>query len=238
MMNCIIIDDEETARLILQQLIENNSSLNLKASFSNAIEAIKYLNKNSDIDLIFLDIHMPGFTGFDLIETLKHPPQIILTTSDRNFALEAFEYQMVVDYLLKPITNERFNKALLKLNMQTTSKETISKKPEPSDINENEMFINVSRRLVKIEIPSIKLVEAKGDYVLIKTIDKNYTLHSTLKKIEEKLPSRLFLKIHRSFIINVKMIIDIEDNSVLIDKDVIPISRSKKSELMERLNLL
>ena len=100
------------------------------------------------------------------------------------------------------------------------------------------MYVNIDRRLIKIDIPSIYLVEAKGDYIQVKTEDKTYTVHSTLKKIEEKLPNGVFLKIHRSYIINVDKIIDIEDNSVLIKKDVIPVSRSNRPELMKRLNLL
>ena len=100
------------------------------------------------------------------------------------------------------------------------------------------LYINIDRRLIKIDIPSIYLVEAKGDYIHLKTESKNYTVHSTLKKIEEKLPDDLFLKVHRSFIINVQEIIDIEDNSVLIKKDIIPVSRSNRAELMKRLNLL
>ena len=104
--------------------------------------------------------------------------------------------------------------------------------------SDNHLYVNIDRRLIKIEIPSIYLIEAKGDYINVKTEDKNYTVHSTLKKIEEKLPQDLFLKVHRSYIINIKKIIDIEDNSVLIKKDVIPVSRSNRPELMKRLNLL
>ena len=100
------------------------------------------------------------------------------------------------------------------------------------------MYVNIDRRLIKIDIPSIYLVEAKGDYINVKTSEQNYTVHSTLKKIEEKLPDHLFLKVHRSYIINVKEIIDIEDNSVLIKKDLVPVSRSNRPELMKRLNLL
>ena len=110
-MNCIIIDDEATARVIISQLCSNVPSLNVLEDFPNAMQAIKYLNQN-EVDLIFLDIHMPDFTGFDFIETLKNPPKIILTTSDPNFAIQAFEYDCIVDYLVKPITQERFQKAI------------------------------------------------------------------------------------------------------------------------------
>ena len=238
-MNCIIIDDEATGRAIISQLCSNVASLNLLEEFSNAIQAIKYLNQNQ-VDLILLDIHMPDFTGFDFIETLKNPPKIILTTSDSNFAIQAFEYDCIIDYLVKPIAPERFQKAILKAesppSVKKPSVETSTEKVEIT--SGNDLYVNIDRRLIKIDIPSILLVEAKGDYIHVKTENKNYTVHSTLKKIEKKLPDSLFLKVHRSFIINIDKIIDIEDNSVFIKKDVIPVSRSNRPELMRRLNLL
>lgn len=236
-MNCIIIDDEATARAIIGQLCSNVKSLNVLEEFPNAIQAIKYLNQN-EIDLIFLDIHMPDFTGFDFIETLKTPPKIILTTSDAKFAIQAFEYNCIVDYLVKPIAPERFEKAIQKA--ETMSPKVVESTNADKEVTTsvNDFYVNIDRRLIKIDIPSIYLIEAKGDYILIKTEDKNYTVHSTLKKVEDKLPQELFLKVHRSFIINIKKIIDIEDNSVLIKKDVVPVSRSNRPELMKRLNLL
>lgn len=240
-MNCISIDDEETARVILEQLCEQIDGLNLIESFPNAMQAIKFLNKN-DVDLVFLDIHMPDFTGFDFIETLKNPPKIILTTSDKNFALEAFEYDCIVDYVVKPITQSRFNKSIDKaksITKPSNSKAVITfVKESENTVSETDLYVNIDRRLIKINLTSISVIEAKGDYILIKTDSKNYTVHSTLKKIQEKLPDHLFLKVHRSYIINTKKIIDIEDNSVLIAKDVIPVSRSNRPELMKRLNLL
>jgi two-component system response regulator LytT len=235
-MNCIIIDDEEMARAIIAQFISKNTDLIIENEFSNAIQAIKYLNQN-DIDLIFLDIHMPDFTGFDFIQTIKNPPKVILVTSDKNFAIEAFEYECIVDYLVKPITEDRFQRAVQKADrykISSNSKETTAVIED--DINE--FYVNIDRRLIKIEMAAVNIVEAKGDYIHIKTDSKNYIVHSTLKKIEEKLPKDLFLKVHRSFIINTKKIVDIEDNSVLIAKDVIPVSRANRPELIKRLNLL
>ena len=236
-MKCIIIDDEATARAIIGQLCVNVKSLNVLEEFPNAIQAIKFLNQN-EVDLIFLDIHMPDFTGFDFIETLKNPPKIILTTSDANFAIQAFEYDCIVDYLVKPMTPERFQKAIQKAETMSAKVVAASASDKEVASSGNDLYVNIDRRLIKIDIPSIYLVEAKGDYILVKTEDKNYTVHSTLKKIEDKLPESLFLKVHRSFIINIKKIIDIEDNSVLIKKDVVPVSRSNRPELMKRLNLL
>lgn len=236
-MNCIIIDDEATARAIILKLSSVFEDLNIIKEFPNAIEAIKFLNQN-EVDLIFLDIHMPDFTGLDFIETLKNPPQIILTTSDANFAIQGFEYDCIVDFLLKPFSTERFEKAIQK-TMKNASKHIDKAPAEKNEKNlSNDLFVNIDRRLIKIDIDSIYLIEAKGDYIQIKTEGKNYTVHSTLKKIEDKLPDNKFLKVHRSFIINFNKIIDIEDSSVLIKRDVIPVSRSNRPELMKRLNLL
>ncbi len=235
-MNSIIIDDEEMARAIIAQMISRHKDLNLVSEFSNALQAIKYLNQN-EVDLMFLDIHMPDFTGFDFIQTIKNPPKSILVTSDKNFAIEAFEYECIVDYLVKPITEERFDKAVQKAKISPVVKQSFDFKSPIEDVV-NEFYVNIDRRLVKIEFKSVILVEAKGDYIHIKTDSKNYIVHSTLKKIEDKLPKDLFLKVHRSFIINTQKIIDIEVNSVLIAKDVIPVSRSNRPELMKRLNLL
>lgn len=256
-MNCIIIDDEATSRLVIGQLCSHVDDLNVVEEFSNAIQAIKFLNQNK-VDLIFLDIHMPDFTGFDFIQTIKNPPKVVLITSDSNFAIDAFEYECICDYIVKPLLLPRFLKAVQKVTKaiqlensvapvasasvatNITSEvveDTKTNKEEPSSSG-NDLYVNIDRRLVKIDIPSIYLIEAKGDYIQIKTDAKNHIVHSTLKKIEEKLPKDLFLKVHRSYVINTKMIIDIEDNSVLIKKDVVPVSRSNRPELMKRLNLL
>ncbi len=237
-MNCLIIDDEAMARAIIAQRVSRHPEIEVLEEFSNAIQAIKYLNQNQ-VDVIFLDIHMPDFTGFDFIQTIKNPPKIILVTSDENFAITAFEYDCIIDYLIKPITEERFEKAIQKLKTTKISNQaSVSKNDEMLPSTKNEFYVNIDRRLIKIEFDTVNVIEAKGDYILIKTENKNYTVHSTLKKIEEKLPPDLFLKVHRSFIINTKKIIDIEDNSILIAKDVIPVSRANRPELMKRLNLL
>lgn len=230
-MRSIIIDDEATARSIIEHLSSKNDSIQPIASFPNAIEAIKYLNQE-DIELIFLDIHMPAFTGFDFIQTLKNPPKIIITTSDKNYALDAFEYDCIIDYLVKPITQERFDKAVKKAKSKTLNTTNV----ESSETND--LYVNIDRRLVKINIPDIYFIQAKGDYIKIVTEEKNHIVHATLKKIEDRLPDVIFLKVHRSYIINTKKIIDIEDNSVLIKQDIVPVSRSNRSELMRRLNLL
>lgn len=237
-MKCLIIDDDSIARAIVRKLCATEEDIEILEEFSNAIEAIKFLNAG-EVDVIFLDIHMPSFSGFDFMKTLKNPPHIILTTSDRNFAIDAFEYDCVVDYLVKPIESDRFKKAMRKLStLQEKKNATENQKSSSAESSSNDLYVNIDRRLIKINIPDICLIEAKGDYIKIKTESSNHLVHSTLKKIESKLPQEMFLKVHRSYVINIQKIVDIEDNSVLIKKDVIPVSRSNRAELMKRLNLL
>tara|TARA_B110000046_G_C13021293_1_gene411367 strand:+ start:4267 stop:4962 length:696 start_codon:yes stop_codon:yes gene_type:complete len=231
-MNCIIIDDEKTSRIILKTLCDQ-TNLNVINEFSNAIEAIKYLN-NHDVDVVFLDYHMPSFNGLDFIKTLKKPINIILTTSDPKFAIEAFEYDFIIDYLLKPIEISRFKKSIYKVTNKLVSPTDVTKQPEINKV----FYVNVDRRLIKIEIDSIYVIEASGDYIIIKTEVENYVVHSTLRKINNKLPDNMFIQVHRSFIINIKQIIDIQDNTVLVHKEIVPISRSKRSILIKRLDFL
>ena len=243
-MKCIIIDDEIMARAIISELITSRTEHVVEAEFDSAIEAIKYLNKKK-VDLIFLDIHMPDFNGFDFIDSLKHNVKIVLITSDKEFAITAFEYDNVVDYLVKPISEERFDKAIKKINNinidnlnaanlipKSNNKEKISEDFESS------FYINIGKRLIKIDTNSILYFQAKGDYVTIKTESSNYIMHNTLKKIENKLPAGMFFKSHRSYLINTKKIIDIEENTVLIGKDVVPVSRRNRPQLMKSLKLL
>ena len=236
-MNCIIIDDEATARAIVRQLCSKIPELDVIEEFDNAISAIKFLNQQN-IDVIFLDIHMPGFSGVDFVQTLKNPPNIVLTTSDTNFGIAAYEYECIVDYLVKPITLDRFEKSIKKIWGLTTKQPKSIIESKQDSVEGDDLYINIDRRLVKLKLNEILVIEAKGDYIEVKTEKEEYRVHTTLKKIKEKLPEKLFLQIHRSYIINFIKIIDIEDNSVLIAKNVVPISRSNRPELMRRLNLL
>ena len=234
MIKCIIIDDEKLAREVLSILILKSEKLILVEQFSNAIDAIKYLNANK-VDLIFLDIHMPNFSGFDFVQTIKNPPKVILVTTDKNFALDAFNYNCIADYLIKPINEDRFNRAVKRVGIKREQPLSSSGSP---DLSTKEIYVNIDKRLIKIDISSINFIQANGDYILIKTEGSNYTVHTTLKKIEDKLPKTSFLKIHRSYIINVNKIIDIQDSTVLIGKDLIPVSKNNRPILMESINLL
>lgn len=234
-LTCIIVDDEATARWFIQQLSQNKG-LQVEAQFANPLKAVEYLNSHQ-VDLAFIDIHMQELNGFHVINSLKNPPKIIFTTSDPKFAIEAFEYHCVIDYLLKPISEDRFNKAINRFKTYRLTDKNIAKSQIETALS-NDLYVNIDKRLVKIHIPHIAWVEAKGDYIKIRTKDTSYMVHSTLKNIEQKLPEHQFLKVHRSYIINIKEIVDIEANSVLIQKEVIPVSKANWPILKDRINLL
>ncbi|MAM19350.1 MAG: LytTR family DNA-binding domain-containing protein [Christiangramia sp.] len=240
-MKCIVIDDEELPRVVLRQLIENIPDLQLEGTFNSPLQAIRFLNQNEDVQLIFLDVNMPGFSGFDFIQTLKTMPAVILVTADKEHAITAFEYENVVDYLLKPVQKERFQIAVqkaLKLARKEKKLREVYQKESAENAENEQLYVQSEKRLIKIDIEDIKIIEAKGNFILIKTTNGNHITYSSLKKIESKLPQESFMRVHRSYLINFKKIVDIEDNSVLIGKEIVPISRRFKPQLMERLNRL
>lgn len=228
-MNCIIVDDDTLSRNTLRNYVEETPFLKLVTCCSSAMEAANVLSKEK-IDLVFLDVEMPKMSGLELIKTLEHLPRIILVTANTNYAIEAFEHE-VTDYIVKPATYARFLKAVKKVQKNKESDKVPSKKA-------NELFVKVNSALMKITMQDILWIEALGDYVTINTISKNYTVYSTLKGIEDKLPKDDFIRIHRSFIVRQDKITAIDDYLVMIDKKSIPVSKSYKEELMKRLNLL
>ena len=240
-MTCIIVDDEATARAIVGKHCSAVADLDVVGEFDNAIDAIKFLNQQ-DVDVVFLDIHMPGFSGVDFVQTLKNCPKVVLTTSDTEFAIAAYEYEAIVDYMVKPLTADRFQKSIQKVKNALKKQPAAAPSSNPNVGTgaqaEQDLYINIDKRLIKLHFHEILVVKAQGDYIDITTENKEYRVHTTLKKIKDKLPEKIFLQIHRSYIINFTKIIDIEDNSVLIKKMVIPISRSNRPELMRRLNLV
>lgn len=227
-LSCIIVEDELMASKALQRLCDEHESLNLIAVFENAEDALLFLSKES-IDLIWLDVEMPGLSGLDLLKNLLSMPQIVMTTSKIEYAFEAYQYQ-VTDYIKKPITQLRFKVAVekvLELNIRKTSAS-----PE-----RNEIYVKAEGRYIRLAYLDILYVENIGDYVKIITHKQSYIVHTTMKYLEEKL-GRSFLRVHRSFIVHLDKIVDIEENTLVIENKVIPISRANKPELLNRLNML
>lgn len=225
---CIIVDDEVMARKSLQRLCDQHDSLELLATFENAEDALAYLTTES-VDLIWLDVEMPGLSGFDLLENLTAMPQVVMTTTKTEYAFNAFQYQ-VTDYLQKPITMPRFNIAVGKV-LELASRKT-SASPERQEI-----YIKTDGRYIRLPYVDIMYVENVGDYVKIVTKTQSHIVHTTMKYLEEKLGSA-FLRVHRSFIVHLDRIVDIEENNLVVANKVIPISRANKPELMNRLNML
>lgn len=232
-MNCIIIDDDPLSRKIVEEFVERTDNLTLIHSYENAVDAINAFKNEPDIDLIFLDIEMPEMSGLDFMESLKNPPQIIIISSKDKYALNAFDYD-VTDYLLKPIAYSRFYKAVDKAQDRFTKNKI--------DTKGDEIFIKKNSSLVRLKYENILWVEALENYVIFNTFSDKYTIHFTMKAIEQKLPSHKFTRVHRSYIVNTSSINVIEDNSVIIKtKDgvkTIPIGKSYKDKLMGDINLI
>lgn len=235
--NCILIDDDAGSRLILEHYIKQNLLLRLEASLENGAEGLKYLLENTHIDILFLDIQMPEMTGIELLKVLPRMPETILITSQTDFAIDAFALN-VADYLVKPAQYTRFTQAVEKT---ITKLELVAQKTQSVTIPEtpfNDLFVKVNNKMVKINLESVLYVEALSDYVLIVTDTAKHVVYSTLKAIADKLPTRLFIKVHRSYIVNLQKIAALEDNSVIIDGKHIPISKSHQAELYNHLNTL
>ena len=226
-MKCIIVDDEPIARKILEEFVRKTNHLELIGSCSSAIEANEIVRKG-DIDLIFLDIEMPEMSGLDLLKSLNKIPNVIMVTSKEKYAVEAFEFD-VADYILKPPTYVRFLKAVNKVNESLNSN---------NHSTENFIFLKIDSRLIKIDVNSIYYVEANGDYATVYTAEKNHTIYSTMKALENKINNDNFIRVHRSYIINLSKVTDIEDNNLLVNKKIIPIGASYKNELMKKLNII
>ncbi len=230
---CIIVDDDIMSLKILEALVAKTDFLELIGAYSSSIEAAN-VAREQPIDLIFLDIEMPNMTGLEFIKTLDKKPQIIIASSKKEYALDAFEYD-VVDYLLKPIEDySRFLKAVLKAKdkIMAEPKEPIIDRPQEN------IFIKVDSLLVNFDLKDIYWVEAYGDYVKIHTLDKTHTVYSTLKAIEEKLPSYDFVRIHRSYIVRIDKIKNIDQNNLEITGKVLPVSNSYKQDLIKRIKTL
>ena len=233
-MNCIIIDDDKLSCRVIEEFVVKTENLELLQTFTNAVDAINYLRNNSEIDLIFLDIEMPEMSGIDFMDSLSNSaPQIIIISSKDKYALSAYEYD-VTDYLLKPVQYSRFYKSINKaLNRYSKGK---------LDSKGDEIFIKHNSSLVRLKYNDVLWVEALENYVIVNTFHDKYTIHFTMKAIEQKLPANKFTRVHRSFIVNTSSINIIEDNAILIrthdGTKSIPIGKSYKDNLMNDINLI
>jgi DNA-binding LytR/AlgR family response regulator len=220
------------ARMALKQLVSQVPALELVAECNDATETLDVVNSNQ-VDLLLLDIEMPGMTGIDLIRKLgNNKPLIIFTTAKKDYAAEAFELN-VVDYLVKPITLPRFKQAVEKAEEALDSNKQEVKVEEQGFV-----FVKDNGILKRIAIDDILFLEAMGDYVKVHTPQKFHVVHATLKSIEEKLPASKFIRVHRSYIVAINKIDYIQEGTISIGKTTIPVADTHKSNLNKRLNLL
>ncbi len=222
----IIIDDSSIQRMAVGKLIRDNPHIDLIAEYNNGMEAYRNVAQNQ-IDLIFLDVEMPILDGFEFIESLLKTPQIILISGKPDYAMKAFDYN-VTDYLLKPISKERFDESIKKALFKVTK----------SSYEEKEnVFIYVSSNLkkVKVIIDDIKWIEGLGDYIKIVTTTESILVLSTMKAFIKKLPENKFLRIHKSYIVNLDRVEKYSSAKVEVNGEKIPLSRYKKQQLEEAL---
>lgn len=227
-LNCVIVDDSSIQRMIVGKLASNHLSLNLIGEFSNAIEAKNFMSYNN-VDLLFLDVEMPVVSGFDLLDGLKTKPQVIFITSKPEYAVKAFDYD-ATDYLQKPITNHRFEIAIKRaLNMYSMLRDAQEEEGEF-------IFIKSKLKKLKVFISRIKWVEAFGDYVKVVTDDESHLVLSTMKSFENDLPADKFVRVHKSFIVNIDKVDKFNSKFAEIGPHKIPLSRNKKDDLKKALD--
>lgn len=230
-MTCIIIEDEIPAQNILKNYLSKLPSMELKGVFKAAIEANTFLNTDT-VDVVFLDINLPDITGIDFIKTIKNPPAIIMTTAYPDYAVSSFELDTIVDYLVKPFSFDRFLKGINK------AKERIVKPENTSTAKKEMIFLNVDKTLHKIVLQDILYLESDRNYITVVTKTQKLSYIDSLKNWKEKLPEQEFIQIHKSYIINSKCVDKIAGNELYIQTNRLPIGRTYKQELLQRLEIV
>ncbi|MFS4429812.1 LytR/AlgR family response regulator transcription factor [Chryseobacterium sp. S90] len=229
-MKCLIIDDEPLARFHLKELAGQIDFLSVEGTCATALEADAKV-KESKIDLLFLDINMPYLTGLEFLEQLENPPLCILTTAYSEYALEGFRLQ-VVDYLLKPIAFNRFYQAVNKAQQQFIISEKLKKN---TSLDDPFLYVRQSDSFIKVSWVDILYIESMQNYTKLHFKDKSLVIHQTMKAIEESLPSDHFFRIHKSYLINITHIDMISGGRLFINKIELPISRTRKEELLNQV---
>ena len=236
---CLVVDDEEFSRTVIAQYVGRTAHLHLFAQCPDAIEAFGVL-KNNPIEVAFLDIEMPEMTGLELVKNLTNPPQIVLITSRPSYAVEAFEHS-VADYLIKPVKYARFLKAVERVTENLEKKASnlsniVPTKPVFTTVKAD-FFIKTDGKIIRFKPQDILYVEALSDYVVLHTLSKKHVTHSTMKGIAEKLGED-FIRVHRSYIVNIHKIESIEDDHITIHQAKIPVGVSYKQDFLAKLNFL
>lgn len=228
-LSCCIVEDDAMSLKVIAALAERTGCLDILGKFTNANEAMAWLLRN-EVDLVFLDVEMPGMTGIELLKTLPYTFQVIIVSANPDYAIDAFELS-VTDYLLKPVKDyPRFLAAVTKVMNKVRSR--------PAENAEENIFVKIDSLLLKLDLQSVLWIEAFGDYVKINTPEKVFTVYSTLTNILQKLPADKFIRVHRSFIVNLSKISNIDPNNLEINKRIIPVSQTYRDELLRRIKVV
>jgi DNA-binding LytR/AlgR family response regulator len=227
--DCIIVEDLAVAADFLNRFCEQSDRVNVLGMFTNVADALSFLDRQP-VDLIFLDVELPGATGFELMERLTFSPKVIMTTSKPEYAYDAFEHY-VDDFLKKPFTYKRFIEALDKVSQAAEAR-------NGSATHSDHFFIKVDHKLVKLMNDHILYIESMGDYVRFITPDKKLVTLNTMKNLEERMDPQVFVKVHRSYIVNINKIDDLHGNQIFIQKHEVPIGKAYRDAVMQRLNIL
>ncbi len=222
-LRCIIVDDDALSREVLRQCISEHKALKLAGSYHNALEAKMALAKK-DLDLVFLDVEMPEMTGFELLDSYKNIPQVVMVTSKKQYAFDAFKYD-VTDFLSKPIDQKRFNQAIERVQFYA---DNLAKSVESHTI-----MIKSDGVLIKLNTDNIDYVEAMGDYIKVLVGNDSYVVHSTMKAFMSQLPEA-FLRVHKSYIVNLDKVVEMDDTFLIGDYFNLPVSRSYKNDVRSR----
>ncbi|HKK10103.1 MAG TPA: LytTR family DNA-binding domain-containing protein [Bacteroidales bacterium] len=228
---CIIIDDEPIAIRVIENHLKSFSQFECRGGFTRAVDALTLLNSEK-IELLFLDIHMPEVSGLDFLKALPSPPKVIFTTAYRNFAVDAFELD-AVDYLMKPIAFDRFMKAINKFLGQAEEHQVSH---TVQDAKRESIILKVDKKSYKVLLSNILYVESMDNYIKVHTNNGTLICYESLSGVEERLPGSLFLRIHRSFIINVERLELFTNSYLKINNQDLPIGRGYKKDVLNRLN--
>lgn len=234
---CLAVDDEPPALQVIEKYVTSIPSLKLAATCSNAVDALAVL-QNNQIDLLFLDIQMPYILGTDFMRTLSNPPKVIFTTAFRKYAVEGFDLD-AVDYLLKPISFERFLKAVnkvMKLNLPVTESFSVNTLQKNETVDAF-IYLRADRKNIKVNLDDILFIESLKDYIKIVTKEKTIVTKQSISSLEENLPAHSFIRIHRSFIVAVNKIEAYTPELIQINKYELPVSRSYRHEVEKTLKL-
>lgn len=236
-MRCLAVDDEPLALSILENFCKKIPSIELLATAADGIEAVEILKKE-EVYLLFIDINMPHMSGIEVVKMLENPPMVIFTTAYQNYALEGFEVS-AIDYLLKPFSFDRFFKAVNRAQKQfdlINNSSTIASVSTSSSEIADYIMVKSDYSVVKLLFSSILYIEGLKDYVKIYTTEKNIVTKSTMKNIEERLPKNIFMRTHKSFVININNIDSFENNHIVIKDNQLPLGQQYKEQFLAYLN--